>query len=535
MENNTLLLTADGYTYRDPLCPELMNTSLWKRVAKEGGTGAGCGLNCIYCNQTFLSDTESPIPTDAAPVMYGIDGGTSVNLKMMVGNKVIYEASPDDVINEIKKSPFWVQDSGVIIGNMTDPGLNWAQSISMADRIRKEAGHTGPSIFITKMNISETNIEVMKRFKAEGGRPIVYVTYSGLPKEIEPAGARSRIEAMKKLHKAGIPVVCSMRPLIDGLNGTPENIERVVREVIGNVYGMTTGGLYVYPASQSDPGTLERFKVAGYPLSEIYSSQRYTVAKILPSHLRPLVRDIVEKVSSETGLSMRLQDHTTCIATEIMTKVYGVKDYHDRLAHWTTPDRGLVFDEQCQYRCLPEQILSCSKLLNGKILPSLINIAIKVLERMGHFDKKVSISEHQRGAMVVENGILTFPELATLIRETGLRFDNLPSEQGFKIRLEEAFKEAGVSIDKLKGYLNVGQNWYVFVDGANIDGTYNNYSLWRYARGRTLCRIPSIIDVNSVEDLDSLKELARRIGEQSKRPSEIEGITGYLKGVINII
>ena len=130
----------------------------------------------------------------------------------------------------------------------------------------------------------------MKNFKEEGGMPIVIVTYSGMPRDIEPASGKRRIETLQKLSEAEIPTILSMRPMIKGINTDDENIRRVAKDAGSYPYAITVGGLYVY-----QPETIESFKKAGYDLDDIYKKHKYSVAKVLSNGVKERVREIMKK------------------------------------------------------------------------------------------------------------------------------------------------------------------------------------------------------------------------------------------------
>ncbi len=505
--------------FLEPNAAQLKPTNLWKvlGMAPTGVDGHGCPLACIYCNQQFLDTDKNSGEKLAGTVEFGIDGGVAVNDQIMIGRTTVMRADQEQIAQQLAESQYFSPQMAVIIRNLTDPGTNWKESLRLAQIVDGVTGHMGPTVFITKWSISDDEARLMGEYKASGGKPIVLVTYSGLPKKIEPASAAQRINTMRKVSENGVPVVVSMRPMIEGINADDETIRRVVEETHRYATMYIVGGLYVYK------DTPELFERAGFPLSDLYTRDGYSVAKIIQPDLRQRVRTIARSVNPNAVVF----DHASCATSAITTTVYDAPT-HDPLPHWSAPT-GYDFDNCAQF-CFPAQIAICKERVSAKT--EVLSVARQVLDRIGHSDKEILISEHQPNTLLIEDGILTFQELITIMRETGWRADNLPNKSGMIYRLRQAFeRDLGVGFDKLKGLIQVGQQWYLFIDGK-IDGTYNNVNTLRYSRSATRTRIPHTWDTNTLTSDRMIHELAVFMASESLRPNEIKRIEQEINDIV---
>lgn len=458
-------------------------THYWKELDILKG-GHGCPLACIYCNQQELDfDPDSNEKTNGY-FQEGIDGGVSINSRLMIGRRVIQEISTDALISELKTYPYYTPNSSLLIQNFTDPGLNWQESIQIGKRIVGEFDHQGALIYITKAGIGSRGLAEFVDLKEKGGKPIVIVTYSGLPKEIEPASGEHRIETIKKLHETGIPVVLSMRPMIKNINVDETNIRRIAQEVAMYVDAVTVGGLYVYNF------TAEEFARAGYPLDDIYSHNKYPVAKVLPEDIRPTVR----RIMAEEGVKAVIHDHTSCAVAQILTTVYETQKT-DRLAHWAGQD-ATTFD-YCSTYCDNRQVKVCQSTSQAE-KKAIIQKAESALKRLG-FSNKITTSDTQTGLLLVIDGALPIDVLFHLYEATGWTVNNWPNyETVMSLSREVVQKKMKQPPGKVLGAVPVGQEWSVIVDG-DLDGQ-NNELTAKWIRSQNRARI-QVIDINELGNL----------------------------------
>lgn len=467
----------------------------------------GCPLGCIYCNQQSL-DRDPFGEKEAGYLFQGVDSAISLNTRLMSGSDVIKKIKVDDVIEEIKTYPHYNPNSPVLIENFNDPGLDWSGAIDTAERLRKEVGHKGPAIFITKMPISDRNAEKMRDFKDQGGKPIVVVTYSGLPSNVEPASGKRRIETLKKLSDQSIPTILSIRPLIEGINLTDENLRKVAKEAGVYADKITVGGLFVY-----QPETIDNFREAGYELGERYSRHTYTPAKVLPPGTKIRVREITR----EEGISANVHDHTSCAVAEICTTMY--KDpTTDRLAHWAGGVRSDF--EYCVTKCSADQVKVChaASELDQDVV---IERAEKALQKLG-YDKQVVTSATQAGLLLVKDGSLTIGELFTLAEQTGWQANNWPDRDALMYRTEQAVTEdLGLPKEVVLGAVPVGQEWYVVMNG-DIDRSNNELVVkWIRSRNRARIQVLNVDDLNG-EGFDKCVEKLTSASLNMQSRDEIE-------------
>lgn len=496
----------------------LRPTSLWGKTGKvrSGETGTGCAVGCIYCNQISL-DRNGQGDKIAGYLSCGVDGGISINSRLMVGNRIDQEISIDDLIEATKQYPYYEPTSSVILENFNDPGMRWDRTINLMRRMVSELKHTGPLIFITKMGISPRYVEQIKQIQEMGGKPICIVTYSGLPKEIEPIDKKQRLRTMQQMHDAGIPVIMSMRPMIRGLNATEERIKETLRETYQNVDIYTTGGLFVY-----QDYTADAFVKAGYPLPPEYTEINYPVAKILPEDVRRLVR----QVTLNEGIRNPVHDHTSCAISQLMTLKYN-QSTPDRLAHWSG-ETDPKFGSYCSVFCDPKQIAVC-KSKSQETPQAVVDLAKNKLTRIGYPDYEVIPSATQTGLLLVKGdnehaGSFLIEQLFTVAENAGWYVNNLPSYEGLIHRSRQAMEEdMGLNnFDSVfVGAILVGQEWHVFIDGE-IDHHGNELTV-RWLRSRNRARI-QVENAQQLLDHSNLGEIEKRFMEKTKMVGQLQTI-----------
>jgi DNA repair photolyase len=257
-----------------------------------GEIGPGCTVGCIYCNQMGMDKGETG--EKLAPyISFTVDGGISLNTRLMVGPKVERTIGIKPLVAELKQNPFYSPESPIYLENFNDPGTNWTHTADLIQESLEELCHEGPFVFITKMGIKPDQVNRLVALQqTQGAKIIGIVTYTGMPKGIEKGGDHIRIDTLKKLHDAGIPTVLSMRPLISSINDSKENMERVLEETRGIADTVICGGLFVF-----DEFTVDNFARAGYPLPDGYKQDVYSLAKTMLVDYKPIVRDIAQRIN----------------------------------------------------------------------------------------------------------------------------------------------------------------------------------------------------------------------------------------------
>lgn len=477
--------------------------------------GSGCPLGCIYCNQISL-DMKDNVKT-AGYIYPAIDGGISINTRLMVKDKIIKNVKIDYIFEELKNYPYYDKDIPIILQNFSDPGLNWKEAIDIGKRIILELNHNAAIVFITKMGILDSDVKEMLQLKAIGGKPICIVTYANLPKQIEPASVENRLKTIKSLNNVGIPTILSIRPVIKNINDSEESIKKVIDTAGRYADAIIVGGLYVYPSD-----TIDAFKNAGYELrDEDYNKDVYTIAMITPKNIINKVRSI----AYDLKIKARVYDHTTCSIAYVTSVLYNSYTY-DKFGHWLQNNK-IVFDH-CKEFCHEIQISNCLK-ISKRNPKEIIELAKQKLKEMG-FEYDIIISKKRLNTLLIKNASLTVSEIYTLKRITGWQVDNLPNKDEVEYRTKEAMNEnLKVNTNLFKFAISVYEEWWIFVNGI-IDNS-NNRLATQWIRNRNHCRI-QVININDLSD-NRIDNLAKTLIEIEKVELKYKNIIKILKNVRN--
>lgn len=520
---------AVGQIFPEHTDESLRPTTLWEKTGKvhTGESGFGCAVGCIYCNQISL-DRNADGDKISGYLSCGVDGGISVNSRLMVGNKVDQEISVNNLISAMKQYPYYERASSVILENFNDSGMRWDKTVDLMKRMVTELHHSGPMLFITKMGIAPRYVEQIKQVQEMGGKPICIVTYSGMPEEIEPVNKKARLKTMEQMHNAGIPVIVSMRPMVAGINATEERIRETIRETHQYVDVYTVGGLFVYRGS-----TAEAFAKAGYPLPPEYTEIDYPVAKILPEGVKRLVR----QVARSEGVNVPVHDHTSCAVSQLMTLRYN-QPTPDRLAHWSG-DTKPKFESYCSEFCDERQMAVCRR-KSEENPQKVAELAKRKLEITGYPDYEVIPSATQAGLLLVKGddkhpGSFLIEQLFTVAESTGWYVNNLPSYEGLVHRSRQAIEEdmGLTNFDSVfVGAVLVGQEWQVFIDG-DIDQRGNALTV-RWLRSRNRARI-QVENAQQLLNLNGLREIEERFMEKSTAAGQLQTRTELSNQLSNLV
>jgi len=486
--------------------PDIRPLSSWKTTGNVavGEVGPGCPVGCIYCNQMGMDKGETG--EKLAPyISFVVDGGISLNTRLMVGSKVERTVGVDQLISELRANPFYSPVSPIFLENFNDPGIDWEQTSNLIERALDTLGHEGPFVFITKMGIKPAQVERLVSLQQERGAKIIgIVTYSGMPKGIENSSDSTRISTLRNLHEAGIPTILSICPLIKGINDSPENILRVLEETRGITDAVITGGLFVF-----DDFTFDNFEKAGYPLPDEYRQDVYSLAKAMPVDYKPIVR----KLAQEINYPAVVHSHTTCAVADLATRTYNYRR-PDRFPHWFSHSAPAFSD--CGH-CLGEQKKECQA-AHSTEFASIATRARAALDHIGYQQLEVEESTTVPKLLLVKSGALSYEELAYVREQTGWYADNLPDREGFLWRARHAI-EADMTFDGKKLTYEdvvateflVGQEWHVVL---RLPDERLNKTALRWLRSRVRNRIQGF----SVDELKQkgtgyyAKQLAAKSG-----------------------
>jgi len=512
-----------GYSGRNAITnPDIRPLSGWKVTGNVavGEVGPGCPVGCIYCNQMGMDKGETG--EKLAPyISFVVDGGISLNTRLMVGSKVERTIGVDQLISELKANPFYSKVSPIFLENFNDPGIDWEQTSNLIERALDTLGHEGPFVFITKMGIKPAQVERLVSLQQERGAKIIgIVTYSGMPKGIEHSGDGIRIGTLRRLHKAGIPTILSMRPLIKGINDSPENILRVLEETRGTTDAVIAGGLFVF-----DEFTFDNFERAGYPLPDEYRQDVYSLAKAMPVDYKPIVR----RLAQEINYPAVVHSHTTCAVADLTTRVYGYSR-PDRFPHWFNHNAPAFSD--CGH-CLAAQKQECQTAYSTEFA-TVASRARAALDHIGYPELTVEESTTVPKLLLVKSAALSYEELAYVREQTGWYVDNLPDHDGFLWRAKHAIEVDMTFGGKKHEYEDVvvteflvGQEWHVVL---RLPDEESNRNALRWLRSRVRNRVNGI----STSELKQkgVSHYAEQLAEKSGGTLEASSLELMLKQFI---
>lgn len=499
------IIPENGYPIYDREGDYLKRRVLWKKndQVEKGKIGTGCPLSCGYCIQTAVGPDNGK---ELGYITNDIDGGISLNSRIMFGRKTLKSINPNTIVEELSDYPFYSRKSSILIENFNDPGINnWENSLKIGHKLVDLYQHYGPMVFITKMGISRPSLESFKTLIKKGGHPIVFVTYSNLPSELESVSPDTRLKTMERFHEAGVPVVLTLRPIIIGINDSPDSISKVAKQVKEKVDAVTIGGLFVYDS------IAETFKNLGHPLDKIYLDQKYPVAKVLP---KETLSTVINTLKTESP-TLPIFTHTTCVTSYLMTHNYNFPT-PDRLAHWS--GRGLEMFSEC-HECPSDQINIC----NNKYKETITDIEgtkIKISDTLSKFGYKgVNITFSPERSTFFANDIsMTVGEQFSLEEFVGVLVANNPSREELLIRSTEAFiSKMKQSPNAMIGAIRTEFEWHLLIDQSKLSKDYPISLVERWLRGENRAWIHCYsIDENTCID-DLYTKIANSIEDLSER------------------
>ncbi len=163
---------------------------------------AGCRNDCIYCYKHGWDIENKFKPT------------------------LLFEVK--EILKNIKKHRYFHPNIPLAVHNSaTDPFQEEVieTTFEILDGLESQ-GITNIVGLITKEYISEEIIKKLESYK--NIRPIIFVTYSFLPKEYENVIVEKRIESMKNLSKSRLKKILYYRPIISGVNDS----EKIVKDIV---------------------------------------------------------------------------------------------------------------------------------------------------------------------------------------------------------------------------------------------------------------------------------------------------------------
>uniref|UniRef100_UPI0040564368 hypothetical protein n=1 Tax=Candidatus Electrothrix sp. TaxID=2170559 RepID=UPI0040564368 len=237
----------------------------------------GCSLGCVYC---FRAKWEAP-------------------------DKPALKTPVETCLRHLEKHQLFIPNHTPLSANVSSTDALLPQVKKTTFDIIKYLDQKGyKNIFgiISKLKLSSRDILFLSSL--ENIRPVILVSYAGIPNDIEPVPVAPRIENLKQLNDAGLPSILYFRPIVEGWNDKSDNIANVL--AIGNRYAsaISIGGLRL---SKEIRKNLESANVTLPQKKDIYSP------KIIPEKIESKILDIYYRI----GLTIPLFKHTSCAVSYI--------------------------------------------------------------------------------------------------------------------------------------------------------------------------------------------------------------------------
>lgn len=231
----------------------------------------GCSLGCTYCFRAKWHPDEQPL------VEYSTDQAFSALV-----------ASPEFAPNQTPLS---------INASSTDAFLPMAapSTFRFLDLL-EEHGFRNPVGLITKIGPRRTLCQRLAAYRHV--RPIIFMSVSLLPANIEPAPLPPRIRALASLRALDMPSVLYFRPIIVGLNDSPSHITEALQIAERFCTSVAVGGL------RRSPEIDQQMAMGGLTL---HGDPEF-LEKRLPGDFLERIHLLRDKL----GLSIPIYTHTSC-------------------------------------------------------------------------------------------------------------------------------------------------------------------------------------------------------------------------------
>ena len=136
-----------------------------------------------------------------------------------------------DAVNALTANRYFIPHvTPLTVNNYTDPFLKNSRltTLEILESL-DEMGYRNPISVITRCEISASDVSRLKQLKSL--RLFVFVSFSGLPKNIEPAPFRWKLRTLERVALAGISLIHYWRPLIRGYNTSQRELSKVLDTV----------------------------------------------------------------------------------------------------------------------------------------------------------------------------------------------------------------------------------------------------------------------------------------------------------------
>lgn len=220
----------------------------------------GCPLGCAYC---VVGSSQRDLK---------VQGHTGDNPREFFIKKPEILFPGESVIKALVEHPAFIKDKSVLsISTASSEAFvppNGEETWGILNFLAKNK-YQNPVWIVTKFGIPIEEVEKwQKRFRevtSKGLRIIISVSYSNLPKEIEPYQA-DRFASIEKLMDSGVYLSHHLRPVIRKINDDEASIEKCLKRSLPIVKSVCVGGLRL------DPGIVLAWKHANKLPTDILPS-----------------------------------------------------------------------------------------------------------------------------------------------------------------------------------------------------------------------------------------------------------------------
>lgn len=201
----------------------------------------------------YISDTlqsESPIGLTTSWLTANIFEGCSCNCIYCFRHRWCTASYPQQIIS-VKEAFELLISHEKFLPHYTPITVNVASTDSLLPEVIESTlslikmfeqnGYRNPFGVVSKIGPNGETIEFLCSLK--NVRPVLIISYSGMPKRIEPVSAKNRINAIKQAKQRKLSVILMYKPIVQGWNDSTKTISKVFSTAGKYVDAIVFGGL----------------------------------------------------------------------------------------------------------------------------------------------------------------------------------------------------------------------------------------------------------------------------------------------------
>lgn len=202
----------------------------------------------------------------------------------------------------------------VSINNLADPSILRDSTAAKLDALVAD-GHTGPVALITKGNLATEWWRERLPGWAKKLNLFVFASISHLPRSMEPAGTEHRYRTLRAARDAGAKSIAYVRPIIYGVNDSPELIEMMFRRSVDSgAHAIVSSGF------RGDAAVVEATGLSGI---EAPDGQHWSkILKLTPQVTSDLMRELSGK------FDVPYWTRTMCAVSALSGMTNSLNPYH---------------------------------------------------------------------------------------------------------------------------------------------------------------------------------------------------------------